>query len=71
MWAEIVSSSGRHARFTTVTDLSRQFWESRWQELAKRDVPRNYVAGLLDAVTGYMEQNGTLDAAATPDRAIC
>src|SRR5262249_44642239 len=43
MWAVIVASSGRHAGFATVTDLSRQFWQSRWQELARRGVPRDDV----------------------------
>ena len=67
MWTENVASSGRHAGFATATDLSRQFWQSRWQELGKRGVPRDDVTGLLEAVTGYMEDNGRLDA---PERLI-
>ena len=38
MWAEI-ADSGETPRFSTVTELSRQFWRSRWDEIARRGVP--------------------------------
>ena len=63
MWAEI-ADSGKTPKFSTATELSRQFWQSRWEEIAMRGVPTTEVEALLDEVTTYMESRCRLDAAA-------
>jgi len=66
MWTEIVAS-GTTPRFSTVTQLSRQFWQSRREELAKRKIPTVEVEALLGKVTSYMERECRLDA---PERLL-
>lgn len=66
MWSEIVSS-GKTPRFSTVTELSRHFWESRWHELAKREIPSAEVEALLGRITAFMDHNCRLDA---PERLL-
>ena len=66
MWTEIVAS-GTTPRFSTVTELSRHFWQSRWEELARRNIPTAEVMDLLGKVISYMETHGRLDA---PERLL-
>lgn len=66
MWSEI-ADFGKTSRFSTATELSRQFWQSRWEEIFRRGVSAAEVEALLDEVTSYMEAHSRLDA---PERLL-
>ncbi|WZP01253.1 hypothetical protein EP7_005684 (plasmid) [Isosphaeraceae bacterium EP7] len=61
MWA-VVAIPGVSERFSTVTELSRQFWKSRWEEISRRGIPTSEVEELLDRITTSMETRSRLDA---------
>lgn len=63
MWITI--GGGRRPEFQTSTQLMREFWKTRYQELAKRGIRSQEADEVLDMLVDYMEGHGTISAPAS------
>ncbi len=64
MWVTI-TREGYTSNFQSSTQLMREFWKNRYQELARAGVNEAQVDEVLDIVVNYMEQNGSISAPAS------
>lgn len=63
MWVTI-TRQGYKSNFQSSTQLMREFWKNRYQELAKTGVSEAEVDSVLDILVNYMEQKSKISAPA-------
>ncbi len=61
MWVTI-TRQGYTSNFQSSTQLMREFWKNRYQELAKVGLDGAQVDEVLDILVNYMEKNGRISA---------
>lgn len=64
MWVTI-TRQGYKSNFQSSSQLMREFWKNRYQELGKTGVNEAEVDSALDILVNYMEQNGKVSAPAS------
>lgn len=64
MWVTI-TRQGYKSNFQSSTQLMREFWKNRYQELGKAGVSEAEVDSVLDILVNYMEQKGKISAPAS------
>ncbi|MCP4613276.1 MAG: hypothetical protein GY845_31685 [Planctomycetes bacterium] len=61
MWVTI-TRQGYTSNFQSSTQLMREFWKNRYQELAKAGLNGAQIDEVLDILVSYMEKNGRISA---------
>jgi hypothetical protein len=61
MWV-IIKQNGQVPQFQSGTQLMREFWKDRYQQLSKSGIDGQSADAVLDILVDYMEQNGKIFA---------
>ncbi|MBN1974419.1 MAG: hypothetical protein JW787_12330 [Sedimentisphaerales bacterium] len=61
LWVTI-TKDGTTSNFQSGTQLMREFWKNRFQELDQRNISIDIVEEVLDILINYMEENGKIFA---------
>lgn len=62
MWLQLSSMKPQLTGIVSATDLMRKFWDSRYEELGRRNVPPEDVHQLIDTLIDHFNRCGTLSA---------
>lgn len=60
LWLELSSKSHAPTGFVSSADLMRKFWDNRYEELARRNVPSEETNGLISSMIDYFSRYGVL-----------
>jgi hypothetical protein len=67
MWLELAADSPAATGFVSAADLMKKFWRNRYEELNRRNVPREESECLINVLIDHFNRNGVLSA---PERKI-